>query len=190
MEGLRVYGCRIGGALMNREERRAAHRAQRGHTKPPTTRKVWPTNIDTIQYAIDGAAISGRDKLDKLLMRELTAIDAFTRGHATMQEWQDLVAVNNVAQTLAGMGVGPEALADCQAAEDGLIEAAARFERTGKMGLSGPAIQALRSVVEWHDAQRSAIPRSQYEEALRLTTARVKNGHATIDIDKLLRAME
>ena len=175
---------------MNREERRAMKRAQRGHTKPPIIRRVWPTDINTIQYAIDGAAISSRERLDALLMRELTAIDAFTRGKATMQEWQDLVAVNNLAQTLGGMGIGPEALADCRSAEDGLIEAAARFERTGKMGLSGPAIQALRAVVEWHDAQRSSIPRSQYEEAIRLTVARVKSGHATIDIDKLLKAIQ
>lgn len=175
--------------MMNRDERRAMKRQQRGHSKPPATRKVWPTNIDTIQYAIDGAAISPRDKLDKLLMVELMALEMFTSGRATMREWQDLVAVNNISQALAGMGVGPEALPDCRAAENGLIEAAARFERTGKMGLSGPAMQALRKVIEWHDAQRSSIARSQYEEAIRLTTARVKNGHNTIDIDKLLKAV-
>jgi hypothetical protein len=171
---------------MNRLQRRAYEKATRGRSKPIVARKVWPTNIDTIQYAIEGASISGRDKLDKLLMRELSAIDSFTRGNATMQEWQDLVAINNVALTLCGMGVGPEAVTDCQAAEHGLIEAAARFERTGRMGLSGPAIKALRSVIEWHEAQRSAIPRSQYEEAIRLTSARIKSGHATIDLAKTL----
>lgn len=175
--------------MMNREERRAAKRQQKGHSKPPVMRKVWPTNIDTIQYAIEGAAISSREKLDQLLLREMSAIDAFTAGRATMQEWQDLVALNNIALTLVDMGVGPEALADCQAAEAGLIDAAARFERTGKMGLSGPAIIALREVIGWHDAQRSAIPRSEYEEALRLTVARVKNGHGVIDINKLLQAV-
>jgi hypothetical protein len=172
--------------MMNREERRAAKRRDKGHSKPPVTRKVWPTNIDTIQYAIDGAAISSRDKLDQLLLRELSALEAFAQGRATMQEWQDLAALNNIALTLAGMGVGAEALTDCQAAEDGLIEAAARFERTGKMGLSGPALKSLRGVIEWHDLQRSSIARSQYEEAIRLTTTRVKSGHQTIDLNKLL----
>lgn len=175
--------------MTNREDRRAVKRAQRGHAKPPTTRKVWPTNIDTVQYAIDGAAIASREKLDRLLMVELMALEMFTSGRATMREWQDLVAVNNISQALAGMGIGPEALPDCHAAENGLIEAAARFERTGKMGLSGSSIQALRKVIEWHDAQRSSIARSQYEEAIRLTTARVKNGHNTIDINKLLAAV-
>lgn len=175
--------------MMNREERRAAKRRDKGHSKPPVMRKVWPTNIDTIQYAIDGAAISSREKLDHLLMRELSALDAFAHGKATMQEWQDLVALNNVALTLCGMGIGSEAFADCHAAEDGLIESAARFERTGKMGLSGPALKALRNVIEWHDLQRSSIARSRYEESIRLTTTRVKNGHQTIDLNKLLLAV-
>lgn len=55
---------------------------------------------------------------------------------------------------------------------------------------SGPGIQALRSVIEWHDLQRSAIPRSQYEEAIRLTAARIKSGHATIDLGKTLKRKE
>lgn len=175
--------------MMNREERRAAKRKNKGHSKPPVMRKVWPTNIDTIQYAIDGAAISSRDKLDQLLLRELSALEAFAHGKATMQEWQDLVALNNIALTLCSMGIGSEALADCQEAESGLIESAARFERTGKMGISGPALKSLRAVVEWHDLQRSSIARSEYEEAIRITTARVKNGHQTIDLNKLFQAV-
>lgn len=174
---------------MNREERRAAKRQQKGHSKPPVMRKVWPTNIDTIQYAIEGAAISSREKLDQLLMRELSALEAFAHGKATMQEWQELVALNNIALTLCSMGVGSEALAECHAAESGLIEAAARFERTGKMGLSGPAMKSLREMIEWHSLQRSSIAHSRYEESIRLTTSRVKNGHGVIDINKLFNAV-
>lgn len=33
---------------------------------------------------------------------------------------------------------------------------------------------------------RSSIPRSQYEEAIRLTSARIKSGHATIDLVKTI----
>jgi hypothetical protein len=98
------------------------------------------------------------------------------------------VNVNNLTQTLAGMGVGYEAMPDAHKAEAGLIEAAERFQRTGKMGLSGPAIQALRDVIEWHSLQRSSIPRSQYEQAIRLTGARIKSGHATIDLAKTIGA--
>jgi len=176
--------------IMNRAQRRAEKRAQRGHAKPPTVRKVWATNIDTIQYAIEGAAITPAEKLDRLMLVELAAIDAFTRGKATMREWSDLVNVNNLTQTLAGMGIGYEAMADCHKAEAALVDAAARYQRTGKMGLTGPGIQALRDVIGWHQEQRSAIPRSQYEEAIRLTGARIKSGHATIDLATTLKQQE
>lgn len=169
---------------MNRAERRAGKSKR---SKPPVTRTVWQ-KVDTIRHAMQGAAITPASDRDKLAMRELAAIDAFTRGQAGLQEWQDLAALNNVTQTLATMDVGRDAMPDCHKAEAALVEAAQRFERTGKMGLSGPGIQAVREVIEWHDAQRQAIPRSKYEQALRLTVARVKSGHATVDVNEVLRA--
>jgi hypothetical protein len=150
-----------------------------------TKRKHWAL-IDCVAHAISGACITSRKDMDTLLIRELSSLDAFTTGRARLSEWSDMANVNNLAQTLAGMGIGADALPDCHAAESALIEAAGRFQETKRMGLSGPGIQALRSVIEWHDAQRSAIPRSQYEEAIRLTGARIKSGHATIDLAKTL----
>jgi hypothetical protein len=148
-------------------------------------RKVWAL-LNPIQHAKEGAAITPRETLNTLLIRELASLDAFTKGSARMAEWSDMVNVNNLAQTLAGMGVGREALRDCHDAEHALIDAARRYQETKRMGLSGPGITALRNVVEWHDLQRSSIPRSQYEEAIRLTAARIKSGHATIELEKTL----
>jgi len=148
-------------------------------------RKVWAL-INPIQHAIDGAGITSRNDLDKLLSRELASLDAFTHGKARMSEWSDMVNVNNLTQTLASMGVGREALPDCHKAEAALVEAAARYQNTKRMGLSGPGIQALRDVIEWHDLQRASIPRSQYEEAIRLTGARIKSGYSTVDLEKTL----
>lgn len=148
-------------------------------------RKVWAL-VNPLTHAIQGAGITSRKDLDTLLMRELASLDAFAKGKATMREWSDMVNVNNLTQTLAGMGVGREAMPDCHKAEAGLIDAARRFQETGRMGLTGPALQALRDVIEWHDIQRASIARSQYEEAIRLTGARIKSGHATIDLAKTL----
>jgi hypothetical protein len=169
---------------MNREQRRAAARAQRGHSKPPAIRKVWRTDIDTMEHAKAGAAITTEQARDQLMMRELTALDAFTRGHARMQEWSDLVNLNNIAQTMAGsLGVmRDEVLPACHLAEQDLIETAARYQRTGRMGLSGQAIEHMRAVIRLHEQQRASVARSVYEEAIRLTGARIKSGHATIDL--------
>lgn len=148
-------------------------------------RKVWAL-VNPIQHAISGAGVTDRKNLDALLSRELASLDAFTHGKARMSEWSDMANVNNLTQTLAGMGIGREALPDCHKAEAALIEAAARYQIKKRMGLSGPGIQALRDVIEWHDLQRSSISRSQYEEAIRLTGARIKSGYATVDLEKTL----
>lgn len=39
-------------------------------------------------------------------------------------------------------------------AQAGLSDAHDRFKATGRMGLSGPAIQAMRDLAEYHDLQR------------------------------------
>lgn len=148
-------------------------------------RKVWAL-VNPILHGIAGAAISPRSDLDQLLIRELSSLDAFTSGHATLKHWQDLAAVNNLAQTLAGKGIGIEVMEVAHKAETALIDAADRFQRTGKFGLTGEGIKAIRELIELHDLQRSSISRAEYERAIALTVARVKSGHATIDLDKTL----
>ena len=113
----------------------------------------------------------------------MNALDAIVKGAGTLKHWQDLAAMNNLTQTLAGQGVGYEAMEAAHRAEAALIDAAARFQRTGRMGLTGEGIQAIRDVLEFHDLQRSSISRSQYERAIQLTIARVKSGYATVDLD-------
>lgn len=169
---------------MNRTERRAAARAQRGHSKPPTMRKVWRTDLNTMEHAMAGAAITSEQARDQLMLRELAALDAFVRGHARLQEWSDLVNLNNIAQTMASsLGVmRAEVLPVCHQAEAALIDTAERYQRTGRMGLTGQAIEHLRAVIRLHEEQRANAPRSVYEEAIRLTGARIKNGHATVDL--------
>jgi len=148
-------------------------------------RKVW-AKTNPIEHAISGAAIAPRKDLDQLLMRELSSLDAFTSGCATLKHWQDLAAVNNLAQTIAGQGVGPEVMEVAHRAEAALIDAAGRFQRTGRMGLTGEGLKNLRELIEMHDLQRSSISRAEYERAIQLTIARIRSGYATIDLDKMI----
>ena len=150
-----------------------------------TKRKHWQL-IDTIQYAVRGACITTRAELDKLLLRELAALDALVKGHGTLADWQDVNAANNLCQTMAEMGIGPEALPTTKAVEEALIDAARRFERTGKVGLTGTGIQAIRDMLEYHDLQRQSVPRSTYENAIRLVTAHIKSGHSVQAIEDLI----
>lgn len=150
-----------------------------------TVRRVWQL-VNPVQHAIQGARITSRDDLDKLLLRELSALDDMTKGNASLQQWYDLANVVNICETLGHENIGAEALESCAKAQEALVEAAIRFKHTLRMGLSGVGIQALRDCIEWHDAQRSSIPRSQYEKAIRLTAARVRSGYKTVDLGELV----
>ena len=155
--------------------------------KKKCKRKVWNL-INPLTHAMEGAAVSSRALLDQLLRRELAAVDNFTRGAADLDDWNTLCSMNNIAETLAAQGVGPEVMAVCKTVEAELIAAAERFQKIGRMGLTGPGLKAVRDCVEYHDLQRSSISRSEYEKAIKLTTARVKSGHCTVDLWKKLGA--
>lgn len=137
-----------------------------------TKRQVWKL-INPINHAILGAGITQAHLLDKLRIRELAALEAMSKGNGTRVEWQELADLLNVCEVMALEGIGPEALPHCKVAQDALVEAARRFETTRKMGLTGPGIQAIREVYEYHDLQRSSVPRSVYEQMIVKTRHRL-----------------
>lgn len=138
-------------------------------------RKVWQL-INPIQHAIEGASFAPEEMNNKLRMRELSSLDAFTHGKAGIQEWSDLCAMLNLCETMARNKVGPEALPACELAQTALMEAAKRYERTHKMGLNGSGLQAIRDVYEFHDLQRQSVSRGQYEQFIRITRDRMRSG--------------
>lgn len=138
-------------------------------------RRVWSTDINPIAHAISGAAIADKASLDKLRIHELGAIDAMTKGKATVEDWRWLADVMNIAETMGVNGIGPEVLPHCQLAQQALFEAAKRYEATGKMGLSGLGIKAIKDVWEYHDLQRTSIARSEYERMIQKTANYIKS---------------
>lgn len=125
-------------------------------------RKVWGL-VNPIQHVMDGIQVTPDHLLDELRLRELSAIESFTHGRGTIGDWRALADMLNVAEVMARGGVGIEVVEACERAQDGLSDAHDRFKATGRMGLSGPAIMALRDLAEYHDLQRQSISRGEYE---------------------------
>ena len=132
-------------------------------------RKIWSTAINPIAHAMAGASIVDDVALGKLRLGELSSLESMAKGLGTVQDWKTLVDMMNIAETMGRNGIGPEVLPHCLEAQKGLQEAARRYEKTGKMGLTGPTIQALREVHQYHDAQRTSISRSKYEQMIEKT---------------------
>lgn len=138
-------------------------------------RKVWSTSIDTITHAITGAAITDSVALNKVRMLELSAIDNFVNGRASLQDWRAVVDMLNVCEMMAKSGIGPEAIPHCEQATQSLHNAAMRYEKTKKMGLDGLGLTAIKEVHEYHDLQRTSISRSEYEKMIKKTADYIKS---------------
>ncbi len=139
-----------------------------------TVRKHYAL-VNPIEYAIEGAAITHDTDLNKLRMIELQAIEAFRTGKAGLQEWHEINSMMNLAETMAKGGIGVEVESICMQAQAHLIDSAKRYERIGRMGATGPALQCWQDLYEYHDLQRQSVARSVYEEMIRKTTDRLKS---------------
>lgn len=138
--------------------------------------------VNPIDMAILGAAPAGKDVLDQIRLRNLSSIEAFAKGQATPTDWRTLADMVNVAQTMAHGGVGPEALPFCDAVEAALSETHARFKATARMGMTGPQLQAVRHLHEYHDLQVQAISRGEFERWIKVTGDRIRSAHPTLKV--------
>ena len=151
----------------------------RKHTK----RQVWKL-LNPVVHAIEGAAITAEEHLNKLRLRELASMDAMVKGLASLDDWRALCDMMNIAETMGENGIGPEVLPICAVVQEEMEQAATRFEKTRKMGLSGIGIKALRELYEYHDLQRSSISRSEYERMIKKTGDYIRgNSHRVRHIE-------
>lgn len=138
-----------------------------------TRRKVWKL-VDPLSHVLQGIVPTPEAELDKIRLRELGAIEAFAKGHATLVEWNEMAAMLNIAEYLANNGVGIEVVESCKDVQRHLVEAAERYQKTQRMGLSGLGIQSLRNLYDFADIQRQSITRGEYERAIRAAMLQAK----------------
>ena len=148
-----------------------------------TKRKMWNL-IDPITHAIVGAAITHRDKLDKLRMLEYSALEAITKGQGTVADWRTLVDILNISEMMGKNGVGPEVLPICEKAQNSLHKAAMRYQETMRMGLDGEGIKAIRDLIEYADLQQGSISRSEFERYIQKTKDHIRsNSNLVVEIE-------
>ena len=145
-------------------------------------RKIW-SKTNPIEHAITGAAITSEEKLDKLRLSELSAIESMVKGNATTADWRVLVDMLNIAETMASHGIGIEVLAVCEIVQKEMEAAAHRYEKTRKMGLTGTGIRYIKELYALHDLQRTSISRSEFERMIDKTINYIRsNNHRVVHI--------
>jgi hypothetical protein len=144
-------------------------------------RKHWAL-VDPIAHAIVGASIPSESRLDKLRMKELSAIESFAKGNAGPSDFRDVCDMLNVAETAGLSGVGPEVLPVCAALELALLGVKEQYEQKNTMVLRSHELQLMRDLYQFHDAQRTAIDLSTYERIIRKTVNKIKGAHPKVRV--------
>ena len=147
--------------------------------KKQCRRKIW-AKINPIEHAITGAMVASEEKLNKLRMHELSAIESMVKGVGTVQDWTTLVHVLNVSETMGHNGIGTEVLPICALVQLEMEAAAKRYEATKKMGLSGSGIKYLKELCALHDLQRQSISCSEFERMIDKSNNNVRSNHQRV----------
>lgn len=137
-------------------------------------RKVWGKG-DAVSMAIAGARVIDDNRLAQLREVERVALEAFQYGHAEWKHWGAITGVVQAARVLVEFGVGPEVLPTIELVECFLAAAQARHETTGRLGATGPDLQAVRDLYEYHDLQRTSIDLATYQRAVEKAINRARN---------------
>lgn len=114
-----------------------------------------------------GAAIADEDSLDVLREKENGSLNAFRNGTATRTDWNNINSVVRLAESMASANIGPEVMVHVKIAEMHLVDAHERYNRIGKMGSTGPGLQAFQDIIEYHELQRTSVARSVYEKHIK-----------------------
>ena len=140
-------------------------------------RKVWGLG-DAVSVAIQGARVIDDRRLAALREVERTALEAFQFGRAEWKHWGAITGVVQAARVLVEFGVGPEVLPAIEQVERFLEAAQARHEATGRLGATGPDLQAVRDLYEYHDLQRTSIDLATYQRAVEKAINRARHAKA------------
>lgn len=102
-------------------------------------------------------------------------MEAFRSGTATPHDWNNINAVVQLAESMAAANIGPEVMVHVKIAEMHLLDAHDRWRRIGKMGSTGPGLQAFQDIIEYHELQRTAVARSVYEKHIKRVTDMIRS---------------
>lgn len=95
----------------------------------------------------------GLDQVRDLQIGAHSSLMAIERGSGTQDDMEQLAITSNVALIMAEGGLGEEFIPEVKEAQRHLLLLQKRLDESGKVGLTGEGMQAVRRLMELHDAQ-------------------------------------
>lgn len=145
-------------------------------------RQQHPRRVATnaLHIAINGARrLSDHDVQQQVTLMERAASE-FARGQHCPVHWLSLADTANMAETLAGMGLGagPDADRVIEDAQRALAAVHQRHATRGSWTLYADEIEAVHWLVRLHTTQLQACSYSEFEQAFRRTAERLAQARA------------
>lgn len=142
---------------MNRAERRQAARDERRLRSDPRMQRELAMRRQRQRQQEAKLPLDG-DQISDLCVFATHALFQLVHGNASEDEIHHMSYLANVAMLFAERGLGHEYLEDIKAGQQAVVSIYGRFERIGKVGATGPELQAIRQLINVHEAQLEAQP--------------------------------
>lgn len=128
-----------------------------------------------LQIAISGATVIRPADVQRQISLTRAALASLMQASEPEQCWKSLADTANMAETLAGMGLGagPQAtqvIADAQATLHDVFQ---RARRARTWAMTSVQIDTLRWLIDLHAVQLAACSYGEFERALRSTQRRI-----------------
>lgn len=126
--------------------------------------------------ALNRAPIQQAEQVD-LALAARAAYDEIAHGRGMDDHVDTLACMANVSLVLAERGFGPECEPKIIEAQEAVMRIKTRQQRGRHIGLDGPGAQALRDLMETHEAQIEHAGRAELADALLEVRTRAAQGH-------------
>lgn len=126
-----------------------------------------PIMRDALGWVLQGLkSVTETDGNVDLRIRNMSALESVAKGAATMADVDTLIAVSNMAQALKRLDLGRDWAQELRAGADAIEALRNRGRASGRFLCRGPELQAIRLLMEIHNAQLDASRVGTVERAI------------------------
>jgi hypothetical protein len=116
------------------------------------------------------------DQVRDLAIAYRVSLQALLRGKGTKQAWSTLACSFNIALLLAEYGISANAIQTIKLAQDALMRARERANRTGTWAFDGEGAKVILATANIHDEQLDVATKAQIMTAFVEVNRRVMVG--------------
>lgn len=134
-------------------------------------------NFNLVYEAISQSSLVGEEAKERLEIGIRSALLAFTNGVATKQHFDTLASTVDLTVMASATLFDNAYMDDIQNARQAMIRCRERFIKTGKMGLDGEGLTAIKQIIEIHNELINHVTGGEVLKFLQVRDQHIKSGN-------------